>query len=180
MEIIAKKLWHRGDRITGRDIFGFALIAEREPEVLMQAREFMTRHAAAVFLQLEERSVQLKQQFEAVYVLNFHPTFDQASDTLKSKLLAMLEAPVLGSDSRSFAKPGLTRCATTSLRCFQIRGHWRARCRSSGRRSPMRLKNSVSTKLKLPPFAMEQLKLITVSGCVSMPAKMTIKSCCDC
>jgi hypothetical protein len=93
VEIIAKKMWHRGDRITGRDIFDFALIAEREPDVLMPAREFMTRHAAAVFLQLEERYAQLKQQFDAVDALNFHPTFDQACHTLKSALAAMLEAP---------------------------------------------------------------------------------------
>jgi hypothetical protein len=95
VEIIAKKLWHRGDRITGRDIFDFALIAEREPDELRPAREFMTRHAVAVFVQLEERYVQLKQQFDAIDALNFHPTFDQACHTLKSTLAAMLDAPAL-------------------------------------------------------------------------------------
>ncbi|WP_229258812.1 nucleotidyl transferase AbiEii/AbiGii toxin family protein [Duganella flavida] len=101
VEIIAKKMWHRGDRITGRDIFDFALIAEREPEVLMPAREFMVRHAAAVFEQLEERYAQLKQQFEAVDALNFHPSFDQACATLKTMLVAMLDAPGLGPDDAS-------------------------------------------------------------------------------
>jgi predicted nucleotidyltransferase component of viral defense system len=93
VEIIAKKMWHRGDRITGRDIFDFALIAEREPDVLMPERQFIIRHAAAVFQQLDDRQVQLKQQFDAVDALNFHPTFDQACQTLKSTLTAMLEAP---------------------------------------------------------------------------------------
>ncbi|OYO28748.1 hypothetical protein CD932_16460 [Janthinobacterium sp. PC23-8] len=97
VEIIAKKMWHRGDRITGRDIFDFALIAEREPEVLVPAREFMTRHAVAVLQQLEDRYVQLKQQFDAVDALNFHPTFHQACDTLKNALLAMLASPDMGS-----------------------------------------------------------------------------------
>lgn len=91
VEIIAKKMWHRGDRITGRDIFDYALIAEREPEVLMPAREFMIRHAAAVFQQLDDRYVQLKQQFDAVDAIGFHPTFDQACDTLRNSLTAMLE-----------------------------------------------------------------------------------------
>ena len=99
VEIIAKKMWHRGDRITGRDIFDFALIAEREPEVLMQARELMTRHAAAVFQQLDERYTQLKQQFDAIHVLNFHPTFDQACGALKATLTDMLEAPPLRRDN---------------------------------------------------------------------------------
>jgi len=98
VEIIAKKMWHRGDRITGRDIFDFALIAEREPDVLMPAREFMIRHAAAVFLQLDERYAQLKQQFEAVDALNFHPTFDQACETPKTQLASMEKAHELQSN----------------------------------------------------------------------------------
>jgi len=98
VEIIAKKMWHRGDRITGRDIFDFALIAEREPDVFMPAREFMVRHAAAVFEQLDERYAELKKQFEAVDALNFHPTFDQACATLKTTLVAMLDAQDLGLD----------------------------------------------------------------------------------
>ena len=91
VEIIAKKMWHRGDRITGRDIFDFALIAEREPEALVAAAEWMVRHAAAVFRQLDERYAPLKRQFEAVDALNFHPTFDQACGALKAMLAAMLE-----------------------------------------------------------------------------------------
>lgn len=93
VEIIAKKMWHRGDRITGRDIFDFALIAEREPNVLMPARAWMTRHAAEVFLQLDVRYDQLKQQFDAVDVLNYHPSFDQACQILRQTLGAMLAAP---------------------------------------------------------------------------------------
>ncbi len=30
-EIIAKKMYHRGDRVTARDLFDFALVIEREP-----------------------------------------------------------------------------------------------------------------------------------------------------
>jgi hypothetical protein len=98
VEIIAKKMWHRGDRITGRDIFDFALIAGREPEALMAAGEWMVRHAGAVFQQLDERYAPLKKQFEAVDALNYHATFDQACGTLKATLTAMLEAPRLRRD----------------------------------------------------------------------------------
>lgn len=92
VEIIAKKMWHRGDRITGRDIFDFALIAGREPESFMAASEWMVRHAGAVFQQLDERYAPLKKQFEAVDALNFHPSFDDACLVLKSTLKAMLQA----------------------------------------------------------------------------------------
>jgi predicted nucleotidyltransferase component of viral defense system len=89
VEIIAKKMWHRGDRITGRDIFDFALIAAREPDALMSASEFMVRHADAVFQQLDDRYAPLKKQFDAIDVLNFHPTFDEACLTLRDVLQAM-------------------------------------------------------------------------------------------
>lgn len=92
VDIIAKKMWHRGDRITGRDIFDFALIVERELAVFMPARKFMTKHAAAVFQQLDERYVQLKQQFDAIDAINYHPTFDQACGAIKAALATMLEA----------------------------------------------------------------------------------------
>jgi hypothetical protein len=105
VEIIAKKMWHRGDRITGRDIFDFALIVDREPEVLMSASELMTRHAVAVFQQLDERYVQLKQQFEAVDTLNFNPSFDHACETLRKTLTSMLESPALSRESSLSAKP---------------------------------------------------------------------------
>lgn len=90
VEIIAKKMWHRGNHITGRDIFDFALIAEHEPDALMAASKFMIRHASVVFQQLEERYIPLKKQFDAVDALNFHPTFDYACSKLKGMLNAML------------------------------------------------------------------------------------------
>ena len=92
VEIIAKKMWHRGDRITGRDIFDFALIAAHEPEALMSSSEFMVRHADAIFQQLDDRYVPLKKQFDAVDTLNFHPTFDEACLTLRGMLHIMQEA----------------------------------------------------------------------------------------
>lgn len=85
-EILAKKFWHRGDSITGRDIFDFSLIAEREPEALKLAAKFLLRHADAVLRQLEERQAQLKMQFEAVHVLDFKPTFEEATEALRMAL----------------------------------------------------------------------------------------------
>jgi hypothetical protein len=92
VEIIAKKMWHRGDRITGRDIFDFALIAAREPDARMSASEFMVRHADAVFRQLYDRYAPLKKQFDAIDALKSHPTFDEACLTLRDALQAMRAA----------------------------------------------------------------------------------------
>ena len=92
VEIIAKKMWHRGDHITGRDIFDFALIAEHEFDGLMATRQFMTRHAAMILQQLDQRYVPLQQQFNAIDALNFHPSFEQACSIMKETLAAMLVA----------------------------------------------------------------------------------------
>jgi len=90
VEIIAKKMWHRGDRITGRDIFDFALIAELEPDILMAERMYMVRHAQSIFQQLDERYAPLKIQFDAVDAIHYHPTFDEACQVLRTMLQRMV------------------------------------------------------------------------------------------
>lgn len=89
VEIIAKKMWHRGDRITRRDIFDFALIATREPEALMSEAGIMLRHTEAIFQQLDNRYEPLRKQFDAIEALNFHPSFDDACLTLRDVLHTM-------------------------------------------------------------------------------------------
>jgi hypothetical protein len=64
----------------------------------MPAREFITRHAAAVLQRLDERYGQLKQQFDAVDAIDYHPSFDRACGAVKVTLAAMLEAPTLRRD----------------------------------------------------------------------------------
>jgi hypothetical protein len=77
-EIIAKKLWHRGDRITGRDIFDFALVAQRERDELIRNKDFLIRHANAVVEQINLRRDPLRAQYEAVDALNFELRYDEA------------------------------------------------------------------------------------------------------
>lgn len=90
VEIIAKKMWHRGDRITGRDIFDFALVAQHERDELLHQREFMLRHADVLLGHLESRYTALKVQFEAVDTLGYHPRFDDAIAVLRTALQEMM------------------------------------------------------------------------------------------
>ena len=78
VEIIAKKLWHRGDRANARDLFDLSLVIEREPESLLAAAEFLVRHRDAFIDQLSARAPVLKAQFDAIDVLKYRPSFDQA------------------------------------------------------------------------------------------------------
>ena len=75
-EIIAKKLWHRGDRFNARDLFDLSLVIEREPEALRSAAPFLLRHRDEALAQLEQREAVLRAQFEAIDVLGYRPTFE--------------------------------------------------------------------------------------------------------
>lgn len=77
-EIVAKKLWHRGDRATARDLFDLAMVIECEPKALATASRYLTRHRAAFLKQVHERSAVLKAQFDAIDVLEYRPTYAEA------------------------------------------------------------------------------------------------------
>jgi predicted nucleotidyltransferase component of viral defense system len=87
-EIIAKKFWHRGNRLTARDIFDFALVAEKEPAALDAAGKFLVRHADTMFKQLETNASRLKLQFEAIAVLDYTPSYEHAVDLLRERMTA--------------------------------------------------------------------------------------------
>jgi predicted nucleotidyltransferase component of viral defense system len=78
-EIVAKKLWHRGDRTTARDLFDLSLVIEREPEALVRAAKFLQKNAESFMNQIASRAVVLKTQFAEIDVLNYRPSYDEAA-----------------------------------------------------------------------------------------------------
>jgi len=89
VEIVAKKLWHRGDRATSRDLFDLSLVIEREPEELKMAAPFLLRHADQFLEQILGRSHVLKPQFEEIDILNYHPSYEEALERVVSFLGAL-------------------------------------------------------------------------------------------
>jgi predicted nucleotidyltransferase component of viral defense system len=89
-EIIAKKFYHRGDRLIARDMFDLALVIEKEPRELMAASEFLIRHADAIKSQLAGDTSSLRVQFDAIEKLSYTPLFDEVRD----KVLFQLEASI--------------------------------------------------------------------------------------
>jgi predicted nucleotidyltransferase component of viral defense system len=81
-EIVAKKLYHRGNRLLARDMFDFALVAEKEPDELLKASKFLTRHSALVKVALTGDPANLRLQFDAIDKLSYQPTFDQVRDVV--------------------------------------------------------------------------------------------------
>lgn len=88
-EIVAKKLWHRGDRATARDLFDLALVIDREPHVLASAGPHLTRHRAEFLKQVDQRRAVLKAQFEEIDTLDYQPSYDQALESATAFLMSL-------------------------------------------------------------------------------------------
>ena len=90
-EIVAKKLWHRGDRATAGDLFDLSLVIEREPEALASAAPYLVRHRSAFLTQIQQRRAVMGAQFGAIDALGYRPPYDAAVDRV-SRFLERLPA----------------------------------------------------------------------------------------
>ena len=102
-EIIAKKMWHRGDQVAARDLFDLALVIQHEPANLIAAAKFLLRHRSAFLEQLKTRESILRESFDAIDTLDFHPSFAQCVDTVSAFLNNLKEKNSEG------GKPARTR-----------------------------------------------------------------------
>jgi Nucleotidyl transferase AbiEii toxin, Type IV TA system len=75
VEIIAKKMWHRGNAVTARDLFDLALVIEREPKAIQSVAQFIIRYRDLFLEQLESRHKILRMQFDEIDAWNYQPTF---------------------------------------------------------------------------------------------------------
>lgn len=75
-EIIAKKMYHRGDRVTARDLFDLALVIEREPQQLLAATSVLLRYRDAFLSQIQTPHAGLRAAFDAIAMLEYTPRFD--------------------------------------------------------------------------------------------------------
>jgi predicted nucleotidyltransferase component of viral defense system len=88
-EIVAKKLWHRGDRATARDLFDLALVIEREPQALAAAGPYLLKNRDAFLQQVDQCKLVLKAQFDAIDVLDYRPSYEQATDAASTFLMQL-------------------------------------------------------------------------------------------
>lgn len=77
-EIVAKKLWHRGDRAAARDLFDLALVIENDAQGLLTAGPFLAKHRETFLDQLKTRRKVLETQFNAIDRLNYQPSYEHA------------------------------------------------------------------------------------------------------
>ena len=89
IEIVAKKMWHRGDQVKARDLLDLSLVIERSPEALHSAANFLIRHRDAFLEQLISREDILREQFNAIDTIKYRTTFDEAADVARRFLLGL-------------------------------------------------------------------------------------------
>ena len=85
-EIIAKKVWHRGGEFTARDLFDFALVARKEPGELEKLARILEGRRDALTLRLVAHDAALREDFDALDVLDFSPSYDECVEILKKTI----------------------------------------------------------------------------------------------
>jgi len=86
-EIVAKKLWHRGDRIAARDIFDVAMVAEMEPASLFAIRPVLRGRREVILARIAAQDATLREDFAALEVLDYRRSFDECVRLLSEALM---------------------------------------------------------------------------------------------
>ena len=94
-EILAKKLWHRADRLPARDLFDFAAVAAFEPDALRGVGGVLRARRAAILERLRVHGEALREDFAALHAWEFHPGFEECVATLRTALSRSSPPPVV-------------------------------------------------------------------------------------
>jgi hypothetical protein len=87
-EIIAKKLWHRGEQFTARDIFDLAMVSEKEPQALLNNKPVLQTCRNVVLQRIVTQDAALRETFAALEILDYRRSYDECVDIVRSCLEA--------------------------------------------------------------------------------------------
>ena len=76
IEILAKKIHYRANLFTSRDIFDFALIAEKEPAALAQLAPLMREKRERILARISAGERPLRTTFAALEILEYRKSYD--------------------------------------------------------------------------------------------------------
>lgn len=77
VEIVAKKVWHRGDRFRARDIFDLALVAEKEPDALKSITPILRDRKDVIMARMKASDANLRDDFGNLEVLEYRRSYDE-------------------------------------------------------------------------------------------------------
>lgn len=93
VEIVAKKLWYRGNRATPRDLLDLAVVIEHQYGQILEYRDIFAKNIQVFIQQCESRQSIMLPVFDAIEKINFKLSFDECLErakTLQSDLLKVL------------------------------------------------------------------------------------------
>ena len=83
-EIVAKKMWHRGDRAKARDLYDLCAVADAEPAAIEAAGPWFKRHGGAFLTALHERADIARMEFQAIDAIGTPLDFDESLQQARS------------------------------------------------------------------------------------------------
>jgi hypothetical protein len=85
-DVIAKKMHHRGDRATARDLLDLAMVIEREPDALAAAAPFLMRHRDRFLEQIGQPGAGFVVAFEAIAATRYRPRLAHCVEVVTAHL----------------------------------------------------------------------------------------------
>jgi hypothetical protein len=76
-EIVAKKIWYRGDRFRARDIFDLALVAEKESDALSAIAPILRDRRDSVLAWIAAQDKNLREDFGNLETLDYRRSYDE-------------------------------------------------------------------------------------------------------
>lgn len=89
IEIIAKKMWYRGNEAKARDLFDLCVVIEHSRDKLGAACKFLIKNRDGFLQQLIHRRNILQIQFDEIDTLDYHRPFDECVELARSCLMAL-------------------------------------------------------------------------------------------
>ncbi len=77
IEIVAKKLWYRGNTATPRDLLDLALVIEHHYDEILEHRDVFVKNIEVFTEQCAARRAFMQPVFEAIEKIAFEPDFDE-------------------------------------------------------------------------------------------------------
>jgi predicted nucleotidyltransferase component of viral defense system len=85
-EIVAKKIWHRGEQFTARDIFDLAMVSEMEPDALKAIAPVLHDRRDIVLSRIEKHHGALRESFRSLLALDYQRTFEECVEIVRATM----------------------------------------------------------------------------------------------
>ena len=90
VEIVAKKIWYRGDRATPRDLLDFAMVIDRHYSEILDHCDLFLKNIDAFTRQCEQRKSIMLPVFEAIDKIDFNLSFNECLERVNALQIDLL------------------------------------------------------------------------------------------